>query len=656
MVGTNVFGLKFTNRAEVKAEEQASRARIITEGALEEIDRARMEIYFRSGLSAVPLNVVNGLILGAMMLTVAPVLHVGVWFATGVCLALSRFLLAKNAIALGGRLPPLRDKLFLLLSAMSGSLWGAAFFLLPISQISVVHFAVAFILAGMTAGAALSSATRPIGIIAYNVPAISLAAGYVAMIGTLPAYGLSTVLFLYLAVTIRISAQYRKTLKEAFETNALLEGAKMRVETQAKALRELARRHELTARKGEDATRAKSAFLAGVSHDIKNPLAGIIGVSRRLAEDETLDADTRKKNRQIYDAAEMLMRFVGDLRDVSIIESGQLNLMQSEITAERLARDTRMLWEPKARAKGLQFNLTLTGDSQLVLAGDSARLKQMLFTYIRNALRFTASGQVDVRLDVQMNAGKARLKAVVEDTGRGVPREAEGRLFKNFFESDADGIRVMDGTATGLTITRHLAEMMEGEVGYERRKEGGSSFWFAVQLTSLDKHEKRSGPEAVDTSPSAIEDAPATPSRQDAAAATLPGRPLRVLAAEDNAINRTVIEGFLVAKGWSVEFAENGEQAVEAATNKAFDLILMDMRMPVMDGLQATRAIRDLPSTAAMTPIIALTANARREDEAQCLAAGMDGFISKPIDTQRLFDTIASVISDGSGGSIARAS
>lgn len=649
-----MFGLKITSKADRKAEELASKARVTTEGALEEIDRARMEIYFRSGLSAVPLNVVNGLILGAMLLTEAPVLHVAIWFATGVCLAVARYLLARNAVALGGRLPPLRDKLFLILTVMSGSLWGAAYFLLPASQISVAHFAVAFILAGMTAGAALSSATRPIGIIAYNVPAISLAAVYVVMIGTLPAYGLAAVLFLYLAVTIRISAQYRKTLKEAFEANASLEGAKVRVETQAKALRELARRHETTARKGEDAIRAKSAFLAGVSHDIKNPLAGIIGVSRRLAEDEALDADTRKKNRQIYDAAEMLMRFVGDLRDVSIIESGQLNLMNGEITAERLARDTRMLWEPKARAKGLKFNITLTGDSQLVLAGDSARLKQMLFTYIRNAMRFTPGGQIDVRLDVAMNAGKARLKAVVEDTGRGVPREAEGRLFKNFFESDDDGIRVMDGTSTGLTITRHLAEMMEGEVGYERRKEGGSCFWFTAQLISLDKREKGSGPQAATSSPSAIEDTPAAARQQTASAPGLPDRPLRVLAAEDNAINRTVIEGFLVARGWSVEFAENGEQALEAATNKAFDLILMDMRMPVMDGLQATRAIRDLPTTAAMTPIIALTANARREDEAQCLAAGMDGFISKPIDTQRLFDTIASVLSDGSNNSMAR--
>jgi len=653
-----VFGLKFSGRAERKAEELASTERVITEGALEEIDRARMEIFFRSGLSAVPLNVVNGVILGAMLLTAAPAIYVAAWFATGVFLSTARYLLARNAIALGGRLPPLRDKLFLAMTALSGALWGGAIFLLPTTDISVVHFAVAFIVAGMTAGAALSSATRPIGIISYNVPAISLIAAYLVTIATLPAYGLAVVLVLYLAVTIRISAQYRKTLKEVFEANASLEGAKLRVETQAKALRELARRHEMTARKGEDATRAKSAFLASVSHDIKNPLAGIIGVSRRMAEDEALDTDTRKKNRQIYDAGEMLMRFVGDLRDVSIIESGQLNLMAAEITAERLARDTRMLWESKAIAKGLELNVVVDGEGQLVLAGDSARLKQMLFTYIRNAMRFTANGRIDVRFNVSIQSGKARLKAVVEDTGRGVPREAEGRMFRNFFESDADGIRVMDGTSTGLTITRHLAQMMGGDVGYERRKEGGSSFWFTVQLPSLERHETPGTSAVAALSPSAIEDAPELKGSNSSADSNygLPNRPLRILAAEDNAINRTVIEGFLVAKGWSVEFAENGEQAVEAATNKAFDLILMDMRMPVMDGLQATRCIRDLPTTAAMTPIIALTANARREDEAQCLAAGMDGFISKPIDTQRLFETIASVISDGSSVPVAKAS
>lgn len=214
----------------------------------------------------------------------------------------------------------------------------------------------------------------------------------------------------------------------------------------------------------------------------------------------------------------------------------------------------------------------------------------------------------------------------------------------------------MDGTSTGLTITRYLAEAMNGKVGYARRRDGGSHFWFTIELPSLERreHSEESTASAA-TSPTAIEDArPAKAARRSGP--ELPERPLRVLAAEDNAINRTVIEGFLIAKGWSVEFAENGQHAVDAARNRAFDLILMDMRMPVMDGLQATKAIRDLPTTAAMTPIIALTANARREDEAACLAAGMDGFISKPIDTQRLFDTIAGVLSDGGSVAVAQAS
>lgn len=142
--------------------------------------------------------------------------------------------------------------------------------------------------------------------------------------------------------------------------------------------------------------------------------------------------------------------------------------------------------------------------------------------------------------------------------------------------------------------------------------------------------------------------APAAPAPASAPLAPSHGdRPLRILAAEDNAVNRSVLEGFLAAKGWAVDFAHNGKEAVEAANNRAYDLILMDMRMPVMDGLAATRAIRDLPSTAAMTPIVALTANARREDEAACLAAGMDGYVSKPIDARRLFTTIDEVLAGG---------
>jgi signal transduction histidine kinase/ActR/RegA family two-component response regulator len=651
-----VFGLKFSGSAEKKAEELASKQRITEEGALEEIDRARMEIYFKSGLAAVPLNVINGIILGGMLLTQAPWVHVAVWFGIGVCLATCRYLLARNALTKGGRLPPLKDKAFLTLTALSGSIWGAAIFLLPAANISVAHFAVAFIVAGMTAGAALSSATRPIGIVAYNAPAIAVLGTYLVLIGSTEAYAMAAMLVLYLGFTIRLSKQYRGTLKDALEANASLDGARIRVETQAKALRELAKRHEAAARKGEEAVKAKSAFLASVSHDIKNPLSGIMGVSRRISEDENLDADTRKRTRQIYESGEMLMRFVGDLRDVSTLESGQLNLITGEITAERLARDARLLWEPKAKAKGLQIEFALSGEVDRVLIGDSARLKQMLFTYIRNAIRFTANGRILVELVTSVQGSNAQLKAVVSDTGRGVPREAEGRLFKNFFETDADGIRLMDGTSTGLTITRHLAEMMGGQVGYERVKDGGSCFWFTAEMPSLERRD--AAPVKAETSEpaSAIEDAPAPPRDAKGDNFGLPDRPLRVLAAEDNAINRTVIEGFLIAKGWTVEFAENGEQALTAATDRAYDVILMDMRMPVMDGLQATRAIRDLPTTAAMTPIVALTANARREDEAQCLAAGMDGFISKPIDTNRLFETISSVIAGDNSGALAKAS
>ncbi|WP_421787752.1 response regulator [Hyphobacterium sp.] len=651
-----MFGLEFKKRAQKKQQELARKARDVNEGALEEIDRARLEIYYKNCVSAVPFNVLNALILGAMLLTAVPPLQVGIWFATGVFFATARYFLARHALKSGAHLPPLTQKLFTLLTVGSGSIWGLAIFLLPPDQMTFAHFAVGFMVAGMTAGAAISSATKPIAIVAYNAPALAPVIAFLVMLGGVEGYGLAAVLALYFAVTIRISAQYRDTLKTAFEANASLEGARTRVETQAKALRELARRHEHTAKRGEQAISEKTAFLSSVSHDIKNPLAGIMGVARRISEDDTLDDDTRKKTRQIYEAGETLMRFVGDLRDVAVIEAGNLSLAPGEITVERLARDTRMLWEPKAKAKGLGFNIRVTGDDRLVLAADSARVKQMLFTYIRNALRYTASGQVDVAIDIENLGSRAQIKVAVDDTGKGVPREAEGRLFKSFFESDEDGIRVMDGTSTGLTITRYLAEAMNGKVGYARRRDGGSHFWFTIELPSLERreHSEESTASAA-TSPTAIEDArPAKAARRSGP--ELPERPLRVLAAEDNAINRTVIEGFLIAKGWSVEFAENGQHAVDAARNRAFDLILMDMRMPVMDGLQATKAIRDLPTTAAMTPIIALTANARREDEAACLAAGMDGFISKPIDTQRLFDTIAGVLSDGGSVAVAQAS
>ena len=590
---------------------------------------------------AVPMNLMTGGMFFAFTFGVSNLLYTSVWYALVIALAVSRFFIARSVLASKNRPSKTARYVYLGLTGLLGACWGASMMLVPQGAPLIVSQMAGILVAGMTAGAALSAAAYPRGVNAFLLPTlIVLGATYVSQ-GGVRGFTLAGFFVIYYFFISRLANQFGNAVSEALSTTHALKAARTRVESQARALKELARRHELAARKAEDAVRAKSSFLGNIAHEIRTPLNDMMGVTSTLKDDLSLSGEHRSKILVVEESGRILNRLVGDLLDFSKIEAGRMTLLQSEFDLDALATETATLWTPRAESNNLEFTISVSGDAKRRLMGDPVRLKQVIYNFVSNALKFTRDGGVDVTMSAVDDGGRPRLRVEVRDTGRGVPRGAEARLFRDYSQLNLTEDRRMDGAGLGLAICKRLVDMMEGTIGHAPREEGGSVFWFEASLAWAAGKAADPVIRRTDSSePAGSRKAPAS------VHAPIPGsdRPLRILAAEDNAVNRSVLEGFLAAKGWAVDFAVDGQEAVEAANGRAYDLILMDMRMPVMDGLAATRAIRDLPSTAAMTPIIALTANARREDEAACLAAGMDGYVSKPIDARRLFTTIDNVL------------
>jgi signal transduction histidine kinase/BarA-like signal transduction histidine kinase len=391
--------------------------------------------------------------------------------------------------------------------------------------------------------------------------------------------------------------------------------------TEVAIARDLAIQGEQAAKEGAE---SKSHFLANMSHEIRTPMNGVLGVLH-LLKNETLSPDGFGLLTEAVNCGSMLAKLLNDILDFSKIEAGCLLLQSEPVEIEAVIAGVAAIMRPQVEAKGLDLVIDVGAGAGWVLT-DPVRLRQMLFNLIGNAVKFTAGGTVSVRLSSAGGGAARRLRIEVADTGMGISEATQAALFTRFHQADGSATRGFEGTGLGLAITRHLAELMGGEVGVESAEGEGSSFWIDIPAPRI------AAPLAV-----ADEDRP-----------WLEG--LRVLVVEDNATNRLIATKILANLGATVDTAENGAIGVEAATHAHFDIIFMDVQMPVMDGVAATLAIRALRSAAAHIPIIAMTANVMAQQVLTYRQAGMNGVIAKPISPSAIIAEIGRLAQADSEG------
>jgi len=544
------------------------------------------------------------------------------WLAVMVGFAGYRLLLARGYANTGptAEAAAYWGKRYAVATTLTGLGWGASTWIFPLlapqSALGVIHV---LLLAGLVTGSARTLLPLRCGSIAYLIVVLlPLAARFLAnanFVGVTA--GVAVVLFAWYLISATL--QSHETLTTALTMGFEREAMARKLESENK-IRE-AREAELSEarERAESANRAKGEFLATISHEIRTPMNGVLGMLRVVRE-TPLSEDQCNYLKTASDSAESLLLLLNDVLDFSKIEAGRLEIESGPFPPAKIASAVTDLLLTRARDKGLQFDLILNENLPGVVISDASRVRQILVNLIGNAIKFTERGRIELNVScAERNGSRAVLHFTVTDTGIGINSNALGRLFKPFTQAEASMTRKYGGTGLGLAISMRLAQAMGGALQVQSTANRGSVFRLILPCKlpgESDVHNFESRPPFL--------------------APTLCGR---VLVVEDDSVNQQVIDLFLKKLHITPKFAPDGEVAVATALDQPFDLVLMDCQLPGIDGLEATRRIRQKLDGKPLK-IIALTANVSTQVRTACLTAGMDDFLTKPI----RFELLANIL------------
>jgi signal transduction histidine kinase/HPt (histidine-containing phosphotransfer) domain-containing protein/ActR/RegA family two-component response regulator len=495
---------------------------------------------------------------------------------------------------------------------LAGALWGALAAVIPLTDDPLYHCFAVMVMAGMAAGGVAALAAYLPALYAFLAPLGLPLIAALLLHGGGPYLATGAMVAVFLVAVGAIA----RDLNRSFADNIRLRFPTARLAEEVAAARDAA----------EAAARAKTDFLAHMSHEIRTPMNGIIGTNRLLLG-TALEAPQRVYAEAVDSSASALLTIINDVLDVSKLEAGRVVLESIDFDLESLIGDVVALLRPRAAEKGLALIVDVEAAAHGRFRSDPTRLRQVMLNLIGNAIKFTETGEVRVRLRGESeSAAGALLRLEIADTGIGIPASARARLFEKFSQADGSITRRFGGTGLGLAISRQLVELLGGEIGVESEEGKGSCFHVRLRLA-------RAAPEAA--APAPAEPPPA------AAQASGGGRRARVLVAEDDRTNQMITRTLLERAGYIVEIVDNGLDAITAIERDAYDVLLMDVQMPQLDGVEATRRIRALGGGKAKLPIVAITAHAMSGARQEYLAGGMNDYVSKPFDAGELLAAVA---------------
>ncbi|UXY14989.1 ATP-binding protein [Chitiniphilus purpureus] len=529
-----------------------------------------------------------------------------IWWSTVTVIAGYRFCLARRfdqhnvTVA---QAPEWRRQ-YLIGTIFAGIWWGGGGLYFMYGSPETVRYFIAFLFSGMVAGAVPILAPVLPALVWFALTLVLPVALMAALDGTSlgMTFGLMCLLFLF--AVLKSASYFHQVLIESFA----LSSEKSRLVTDLQRAKVQA----------EEASHAKGEFLANISHEIRTPMNGILGMAQLLAR-HPLDPALREQVEILRGSADALLTLVNDVLDLSKIEADRFELDPAPFAPAELMADLQRMFDPFAQARGVILSCTLADNVPACLQGDVTRLKQVFVNLLGNAFKFTAQGQVSAYAEVvRQKDGGYLWQAEVRDSGIGVPIHLRERIFEPFLQGDSSITREYGGTGLGLSIVARLVGLMQGRIWVEDNPGGGSIFRFYVRLAAATRALPAPGSEVA---------------------------ALRVLLVEDNPVNCMVAERFLALGGHSVTVATNGVEAVQAAETQHFDLILMDLQMPELGGIEASRLIRayEAANGQPRQPIVVLSANVHEADRRACQQAGIDDYLEKPLRQDRLEALLAQV-------------